>query len=108
LLSPSFRVKSTVRKPRQADEEEAEASTGASRGSWVEKARAIDPTLIKKEEREVPERKRTLKHSRYKKYIEQHGTNEVTVRAHTRSVPLLNVSRTTRARARRYDNSEPK
>jgi hypothetical protein len=98
----------SVRSVCQADDEAEPLSSHASRGSWVERAKAQDPGLVKKEERQVPERKRTLRSPRYANYIQKHGTNIVTVKAHTRTIPLLNLPRTTRARARRYGDSEPK
>lgn len=96
----------SVRPARHTGEEEEDTSIVSPRGSWVERAKAIDPNRVKTEERDVPERKRTLSYPRYAKYIAKHGINEVTVRAHTRTIPLLNLPRTTRARAKRYDDPE--
>ena len=42
--------------------------------SWVEALKAIDPTLVDYEEREIPLRTRTLRHPRFARYIATHGT----------------------------------
>jgi hypothetical protein len=94
----------SVRPVRQTDDSADHSSPHASRGSWVERAREQDPDLVKDEERQVPERTRTLRHPRYQAYIEKHG-NKVTVKAHTRTIHLLNLPRTTNARAKRYGDA---
>lgn len=94
----------SVRPVRRTDDEGERSSPHASRGSWVERAREQDPDRVKDEERQVPERTRTLKHPRYRAYIEKHG-NKVTVKAHTRTVHLLNLPRTTNAQAKRYGDA---
>jgi hypothetical protein len=95
-------------KPPKADRDEGEGATRetgeSSRGSWVERAKAIDPDLVKHDVRKIPERERTLSLPRYAKYIQEHGTNKVKVKAHTKSFPMLNDSnRVTRVKAKRYD-----
>jgi hypothetical protein len=58
------------------------------RGSWVDALSAIDSELVDFDEREIPERTRTLHDPRFAKYIEEHGTNQVKVRPHHRTVPI--------------------
>ncbi len=94
----------SVRPVRRTDDDAEHRSPHASRGSWMERARKQGSDLVKDEERQVPERTRTLKHPRYQRYIEKHG-NKVTVKAHTRTVHSLNLPRTTHARAKRYDDA---
>jgi hypothetical protein len=60
--------------------------TEMHRGSWVEALTTIDPSLVDFDEREIPERTRTLHNPRFAKYIEEHGTNQVKVRPHHRTV----------------------
>jgi hypothetical protein len=65
-----------------------EPKGAAQRGSWVEALSSIDPALVFYDEREIPLRTRTLRHPRYAKYIEQHGTNQIEVRPHIKHVPM--------------------
>ncbi|GHP00808.1 hypothetical protein KSF_108550 [Reticulibacter mediterranei] len=62
--------------------------TETHRGSWIDALTAIDPALVDFDEREVPERTRTLHDPRFAKYIAEHGTNQVKVRPHHRTVPM--------------------
>jgi hypothetical protein len=57
-------------------------------GSWLEALLSIDPDLVTFDEREIPLQTRTLRHPRYARYIEQHGTNQVEVRPHRKRVPM--------------------
>ncbi len=87
----------------------SETKTNDQRGSWVEVLSSIDPALVFYDEREVPLRTRTLRHPRYAKYIEQHGTNQVEVRPHTRRVPMrADPKAMTQVTAKRYQKDTPK
>jgi hypothetical protein len=68
--------------------EQTKAESAGLRGSWVEALASINPALIFYDEREIPLSVRTLKHPRYAKYIEQHGTNQVEVRPHIKHIPM--------------------
>lgn len=76
------------------------------RGSWVEALAAIDPALIFFDEREIPLTTRTLKDPRYARYIAEHGTNQIEVKAHTRHIPMrADSKRMTRVTARKKQNN---
>jgi hypothetical protein len=75
--------------------------------SWVDTLRSIDPQLVVEEEREVPQRTRRLRHPRYAKYRQEHGTDQVEVRAHTKTVLLRNdPRRITKVTAKKIDQRQ--
>jgi hypothetical protein len=68
--------------------ERMQVESKSQRGSWVEALASINPALVFYDEREIPLSTRTLRHPRYARYIEQHGTNQVEVRPHTKHIPM--------------------
>jgi hypothetical protein len=82
--------------------ERESTSSQTQRGSWVEALAAIDPALLFIDEREIPLTTRTLKDPRYARYIAEHGTNQIEVKAHTRHIPMrADPKRMTRVTARK-------
>lgn len=74
-----------------------------ARGSWVEALQAIDPRLVEYDKREVHMHTRRLMHPRYAKYREEHGTDMIDIKTHTRQVPLnADKQRVTRVTARKH------